>query len=294
MTPSPAESSSERRIISYFDHEFLPLSYERATDDVTEMIEKGFTNVVLCVTESDVVSKERQTYLRDVVDMMRTQNLDVWADPWGVGSVHGGEARSLFKERGELSCMCNPKLDGLLQSWLDTVNSLGIDTIFWDEPEMKCDDHRQDEVRYLEVYTAEAARRGLESVVCLCANDRKRRQLTEVAALDTVAEVATDPYFPNAFSGAITSDNRREYVRDWANFTVATAEAAGKRSHVWVQLFDIPKNAEGLANEHLADCRQALADVAFWGFRGCVSVPNFAKASQVAPLEAWHSLHLID
>ncbi|MDN5275852.1 MAG: hypothetical protein JWN33_501 [Candidatus Saccharibacteria bacterium] len=280
------DTISQRRIVSYFEHEFGEMSLASAFEHVEEMKEAGFTNVILCVTESDIDNSARQEYLRIVKSLLDEQGIEVWADPWGVGSVFGGEGISHFKNSGEKSCYCNPNLDVLIKQWIETVQSLEIDTIFWDEPEMKCDDHRDDELKFIERYTAVASELNFNNVVCLTANRKKHDQFELVASMPNVAEIAVDPYYPNAFE-VIAEADRLAYITEWVETVQDVAERNDKRSHVWVQNFNIPLGRESIVREHIDICRHHLADVAIWGFRGCVTVPNFASPAQVQPIEIW-------
>jgi hypothetical protein len=276
----------ERRIVSYFDHEFLEPSARKLEADVAEMTNAEFTQVVLCVTETDVRSRERQAYLMDAVETMQASGLDVWADPWAVGGVFGGEGISHFKRRHERHCDCNPHLERLLDRWLETVVQLGAKTVFWDEPEMHCREHLGGEIEFIDKYTQKAGALALQNVVCLSANRRKRSQLEEIAAMSAVAELATDPYYPNAFT-RIPEAQRLEYVATWAHETKMVADTYGKRSHMWVQNFGIPEGRENIINEHIAIARTEGIDVAVWGFHGCESVPNFITPDQASSRTMW-------
>lgn len=277
-----------RHIVSYFDHEFTPnLSLTKAVADIEEMHSTGFSHMVLCVTESDVASDERQRYLRGVVEQARAADMEVWADPWAVGGVFGGEGKSRFRASGETSCFCNEDVDALLRHWLTKVGEIGLRTVFWDEPELHCAPHRNDELPFIRKYTSIAQDTGFENVVCMCANESKLDQVEEVAYLPSVDEIATDPYFPNAFS-RVSEDDRISYVSTWAKRTKAIGAAAGKRSHVWVQTFDIQEGNESMIDEHVQAIRRAnMADTALWGFEACKSVPNFTLPGYAPPERVW-------
>ena len=276
----------KRRIVSYFDHEFIAPSARKLDADIDEMSEAGFTQVVLCVTETDVRSRERQAYLKDAVEAIQATGLEVWADPWAVGGVFGGEGVSHFKRKHEKHCDCNPHLEKLLDRWLDTAATLGAATVFWDEPEMHCERHRNGEVDFIDKYTKKAGALALQNVVCLSADPSKQHQLQEVAAMPAVAELATDPYFPNAFA-LISETERLDYVASWARDTRRIADENGKRSHVWVQNFGIPDGRENMIAEHIAVADAEGIDVAVWGFHGCESVPNFITPGQASSCTMW-------
>lgn len=285
-------NTPERRIVSYFDHEFVPLTHEKLDADLNEMVDAGFTNVVLCVSEADIATKQRQEQLKVIRREMAHRGLEVWADPWGVGRVFGGEALSAFAEN-ELSCSCNPNLDILLTTWLEQVKQAGFNTVMWDEPQLRHEPHENDELEFIERYTQRAGELGMQSVVVQCANEKKLdeqiKQLRYVAQLPNVIEIGTDPYYPNAFvpPSALPEAARLDYIERWVNYTKQAAEAAGKKWHVWVQCFDIPRGREQMVAEHLAVCHKNLADVAIWGFHGCESVPDFVKPCDADPRELW-------
>lgn len=275
-----------RQIVSYFDHEFIKPTPAKLEADVAEMQAAGFTDVVLCVTESDLREKRRRKYIAEATATLHNVGMDVWADPWAVGGVFGGEGVSLFRNSGEVCCDHNPKLEYLLDTWLNAVAESGITTVFWDEPEMHCNDDRGNELAFLEKYTDKAGELALRSAVCLCANALKRQQFHQVAALPAVTELAADPYFPNAFS-TINEADRQTYVAGWAQYVKQIAERHGKASHAWVQTFDVPAGREVMIDEHVAAiCNQGV-DVAVWGFHGCESVPGFTKPANMPPRAAW-------
>lgn len=287
-----------RRIVAYFDHEFGELSYDKIEHDVDEMTGAGFTNVVLCITEKDIASQNRLDFLTDTVTHMKSRGLEVWADPWSVGNIFGGEGGSTFRDRDSREtrwkrCMCNPNIDSLVHNWLDATASTGIGTVFWDEPEMKdCQKRHHNEIKFLEKYTAAAGRLALKSVVCLCADESKKHQLAQAASLPDVVEIATDPYFPNPFPyPKITEEIRLQYVERWAEFTRRTAEAAGVDWHIWVQAFGIPKGRESMIDEHVGVLRsRGVGSIAVWGFQGCKSVPDFANDSDASPDVLWRRI----
>lgn len=289
---SEQRESSPRQIVSYFDHEFIEPTASKVQNDIDQMAEAGFSHVVLCVTEADIASTRRQKQLESMRQSIEERGLEVWADPWGVGRVFGGEAESEFA-KSELSCICNPKLDQLLSGWLETVEQAGFETVFWDEPQLRHDIHEDNEFEFIEKYTRQAGELALKSVVVQCANEKHRDkqfvQIRRIAELPDVVEIATDPYYPNAFVPAnrLPETERLDYVARWIDHTQAVAQETGKRSHVWVQCFDVPEGREQMIPEHIQLCRERMADIAIWGFNGCASVPNFAKPGDVDPAQLW-------
>lgn len=288
------QAQANRQIVSYFDQEFMDLTPEKATEDINEIVAAGYTTVVLCITERDLASPERLRRLCDLVTEMKERGLEVWADPWNLCGMFGGEAISYFEEAKEKRCMCNPKARKLIDYWTEIIPGLGINVIFLDEPEMKCDDHRFQEIQFLEKVTAKAGTIGLESVVCLCADYRRQWHLKEVAAMPDVVELAADPYpypHPYVFDKGVPKADRLDFITEWTIDTRRAAEAAGKRSHIWQPTFGITRGHEFEIVENLLTVRQHIGSSAVWGFRGCMSVPNFDAVTPrtLDPLVAWNT-----
>lgn len=107
-----AITAPARTIVSYFDHEFLPLTDLRIQEDIAELKTGGFTDVIMTVSETDMRDETRQSRMRSMLEGLEEANINAWADPWRVGGVHGGEAMSFFENSGEKSCICNPVLIG--------------------------------------------------------------------------------------------------------------------------------------------------------------------------------------
>lgn len=285
------EASAQRQIVSYFDHEFSRPAVQKIDADLTEMKNNDFTHVVLTMSEGDIETRARRSTVRTLISEIQDRDLQVWIDPWHVGSVFGGEAQSLFEQSGEMSCFCNPKLDNLMNKWIDTAAELGTDTIFWDEPEMKCDNHHNKgyELPFLEKYIAAAGQLALSSVVVLPADERRSKQFVDVSALPDVVEIGSDPYFPNAFDKTITEAKRLGYQWYWSNYVKQVAEAAGKRSHIWIQNFGIPEGREAMIEEHITTAKEVIGSIAIWGFHGCASVPDFHKEGTLLPMRHWET-----
>jgi hypothetical protein len=291
-----------RRIVPYFEHETDPEFFDgwqeqRATEHLDEIADMGFTNVVLCVTETDIATPRRWSFLRDTVAEMKLRDLEVWVDPWRVGSVFGGEAVSHFENSGEVSCRHNPRLNDLVKVWLDQAAGLEPDAVFWDEPEMKCDEHHNSKLDFIADCTGWAGRLALPSVVVLCANEKKKGHLEAVATMEGVREIGVDPYYPNAFTpdAGRAPDGRRDpeasraYVAGWTRRVRQVAGKYGTRSHVWLQLFDVPPDDLAMPLDFAeAIWSERVDSIGMWGFRACASVPQFAsKYSQEHLRAAW-------
>lgn len=287
MEVRAGQASHERRIVSYFDHEFQRPTARKLKRDTREMTNIGFTNVVLCVTESDLLDKRRKAYLNNAVSHMKESGLEVWADPWAVGGVFGGEGRSYFAERGEERRPDNPRLEALVDDFLGTVKEIGVDTVFWDEPEFGDACHEGVEMDFLRRYTRKAGALALASVVCLPASSTAAQQ-RGVVALPDVVEIGVELYYPDP-EGMISEAKRHEVMVARAHEVRAIADAHGKRAHAWVQNFNISRGGESMIGEHVAIARASGVDIAIWGFHGCESVPGFIRPDQAPSRIMWNA-----
>lgn len=286
------QSETPRLTLAYFDHEFSRLPAKKIDNDISEIVDIGFTDVVLTVSEGDMRSKARRHILQIIKREMEARGLTLRADPWHVGNIFGGEAKTYFEE--EMGCFCNPKLHKLVHEWLGFVAMLGFEGVFFDEPEMKCKEHKHKgyEFGFLEEYTSFAGELGLASTVVLPADERHIPQFAKVAALPDVVRLGVDPYFPNAFKrDKITEAMRPAYVEWWMRFIADIANAAGKKSEGWVQSFDVPEGQESMISEHLAIARQYVGSIAVWGFHGCEAIADnvleFRKPGTLSPVQHW-------
>jgi len=106
--------------------------------------------VVHTVSEADM--SFHKSALEKIFSLSRHKKLEVWADPWGLGGVFGGEAFSdyLSKHRdswqvlsnGRIvpnACLNRPEFSHFVKEWILTVRDLGAQVLFWDEPHMYWD-----------------------------------------------------------------------------------------------------------------------------------------------------------
>lgn len=126
--------------VSYFGNRFL--SHARA--DVARIAD-SCDYIVHTVSESDLLF--HKSVLAKIFAETRRRGLEVWADPWGLGGVFGGEAISSFllKHRdawqtmsdGRVvphACMNRPEFRSFVKEWVLSVRDMGASVILWDEP----------------------------------------------------------------------------------------------------------------------------------------------------------------
>jgi hypothetical protein len=101
--------------------------------------------VVHTISETDLYF--HKSAVRAIGEASRRAGLEVWADPWGLGGVFGGESFSKFLldhpdawqvlsngRRVPAACLNRPVFRDFVQEWLLTAREAGAQVIFWDEP----------------------------------------------------------------------------------------------------------------------------------------------------------------
>jgi hypothetical protein len=251
-----------RRLVSYFGNRYL----HHLERDLEEIRDHGFDGVVHCVTEAD--GEWGLKRIREMFAMTRDAGLSCWADPWGVARVFGGEAHSGYLARGGTVGADDKAFRELLHNWVDDVAAAGAEWVFWDEPYFGLGHGGDALVPFLHDVSSYAQQRGLRNSVCLTSTVPNIPAFPQLAALDSIHDIGTDPYY------RLEPDDRdpdpEDYVGMWAQRMRETADAHGKTSHVWVQAFHI---AEGLEHR-IARCigvaeAQGVSRIGVWGFRAC-------------------------
>lgn len=131
--------------VSYFGNRFL----SHAKSDLTRIADVC-DYVVHTVSEADLTY--HKAVMAKIFSESRKRGLEVWADPWGLGGVFGGESFSKFllehrdswqiMSNGEVrpsACLNRPEWRSFAMEWLLSVRDMGAQVIFWDEPHMAID-----------------------------------------------------------------------------------------------------------------------------------------------------------
>lgn len=113
--------------------------------DLDRFVDAGLDAVLHTYSERDMRFYEGT--MAEIVAASHARGLTVYANPWGVGRVFGGEALSEFVgrhpeccqtlntgERIPAACFNAPAFREYIRDWVDSVVSLGVDVVFWDEP----------------------------------------------------------------------------------------------------------------------------------------------------------------
>lgn len=215
------------------------------------------------------------------------------------------------------ACLRQPSFLEFVERWVDAIANAGAQAIFWDEPHVgnpgagawacacaECTDALETEAAppeiteevldfrvatalgFLRHVSTHAARVGLRSSVCLypVGPDRARLlglpPIEDVAALETVDDVAVDPYpVFVVFQGRGYDDfDAERLVGRWADRLLAISRDHGVSVHIWVQGFALPTGYEHLVEECARVARaHGVHDLAFWSYRAS------ENTSQIAP-----------
>jgi hypothetical protein len=251
-----------RHLVSYFGNRYL----DHLERDLAEIRDHGFDGVVHCITEADHEWGMRR--VGEMFAMTREAGLSCWADPWGVAGVFGGEAHSGYLARGGTVGAEDRGLLALLHNWTDEVAAAGAEWMFWDEPDLGLGHGSDALVPFLEEVTSYARDRGLRNSVCLTSTVPNLPAFPRLAALDSVDDIGTDPYYKLELDERDPDPD--DYVGVWAQRVREIADDHGKTSHIWVQAFHIGEGHEHRIGRCLDVARgRGVTRLGVWGFRAC-------------------------
>lgn len=131
--------------VSYFGNRFL----SHARSDI-KRISESCHYIVHTVSEADLIY--HKAVMAKFFSESRKAGLEVWADPWGLGGVFGGEAMSHFllehrdtwqvMSDGRVrpaACLNRPEWRSFAKEWVLNVRDMGAQVLFWDEPHIVFD-----------------------------------------------------------------------------------------------------------------------------------------------------------
>jgi hypothetical protein len=136
----PSSQTRPKTGAAYFGNRFL----SHAEEDLARMAE-CCDYVVHTFSEDDVHFHKK--VLSQIFAATRRRGMEVWADPWGLGGVFGGEALSRFLldhpddwqvlsdgRRVPAACLNRRAFRDFVLEWVHTVQNAGAQVILWDEP----------------------------------------------------------------------------------------------------------------------------------------------------------------
>lgn len=131
--------------VSYFGNRYV----RHAIDDM-KRISESCDYVIHTVSETDLMY--HKSVLAKIFNETRKAGLEIWADPWGLGGVFGGEAVSPFlvghRDSWQImsdgrvmptACLNRPEWRSFVKEWILSVRDMGAQVLFWDEPHIAFD-----------------------------------------------------------------------------------------------------------------------------------------------------------
>ncbi|MEO5691400.1 MAG: hypothetical protein ABIQ64_04390 [Candidatus Saccharimonadales bacterium] len=291
---------NERRTVSYFEPQFHStatmkpsLFFERhGNAHMTDIAERGFDEVILCVTELDMQTNDRRKLLGNLTEVAKEKGLLVTADPWRVGGIFGGEGMSFYEQNGGKPCLCEPELDNLLHQWIDTVAEAGIDRVFWDEPELECPDHNLS-LELIDRFSQKALASGIAwNASCVRSRDPNTDLSDDVASMTAINEIAVAPYpFHPENPVQKTSAEVVGSIAPWFEKIRIAADKHGVSAQAWLQGFNIsPENMYSLEIYVQEIQRAKIGNIAVWGYDACESVTCLNPKSSEPPQVIWEEV----
>lgn len=116
-----------------------------AVRDLDRFREAGLDAVLHTFSERD--REYNRQSVREIVAASADRGFRTYVNPWGVGGVFGGEAYSAFVARrpdtrqvrntgvrAPAACFNHPDFREYMRGWTRDAAALGVDVVFWDEP----------------------------------------------------------------------------------------------------------------------------------------------------------------
>jgi len=256
-----------------------------------------------------------KTVMRDLVSMTQELGMEVWVDNWGLGGPPGDKSHFLSYypdchvtySDGTLdpvrACLNAPDFRRFTREWIDAVQFLGAETIFWDEPHLpmrgsayacacprcrKLFEERYGHpmpqtcnseveafrlatiVDYFREVTAYSREKGMKNVACVMLGDGIGINLDSISAicsLETLDNIGSDPYW----YGRADADPFG-FVYEGTKKNLAVSDRFGKDHNIWIQGFGVPRGRE----EEIVTAMEAAYDagartILTWGYYGCES-----------------------
>lgn len=289
-----------RRTVSYFDNQFHStattspsLFYERyGAGHMADIAQRGFNEVVLCVTELDMITDERCKLIARLTGAARREGLTVTADPWRVGGIFGGEGISIHEQNGGSRDPLDPKLRKLLFDWIDVVAGAGITRVFWDEPELS-GPNTSDSLKLIDDLSQRAVTRGITwNGSCVRSRDLGIDMSDAVASLSAINEIAVAPYpfhpenkTPKSALEVVSA------IAPWFEKIKAAADTHNIEAQAWLQGFNISPENMPILEKYLAEAKRAgIGNIAVWGYNSCAIVTDLNPPPAEDPEIVWKEI----
>jgi hypothetical protein len=257
--------------------------------------EAGFDYVLHTFSEEDL-QYYPQT-MKDIIALSKKEGLGVYANPWGVGRVFGGEAYTELAARNPemaqvsldgknlvAACPNNPAFRSYMKKWIEAVCSYDIETVFWDEPHFYFEKNnptlracyckhcssiskQRSLVSFLTFLTEEVHKFGKRNSVCLLPPwfSAGLENWDEVAEIPFVDEVGSDPYWEKG-------DSLKKVKKSYGEVSLRIAELArkyGKEAQMWIKNYHIEAGTEHFITEATQIASRAgINNIFAWSYLG--------------------------
>ena len=255
----------------------------------------GFDYVLHTFSEEDL-QYYPQT-MKDIIALSKKEGLGVYANPWGIGRVFGGEAYTELAARNPgmaqvskdgkklvAACPNSPEFRGYMKKWIEAVCSCDIETVFWDEPHFYFEKNnpslqacycehcsgksrQQSLISFLAFLTEEVRKLGKRNSVCLLPPwfPAGLENWDEVAELPSVDEVGSDPYWEKG-------DTLEKVQKSYGEVSLRIADLAekhGKEAQMWIKNYHIEAGTEHFITEATQIASSAgIKNIFAWSYLG--------------------------
>lgn len=290
-----------------------------AAEDLRDMAANNMDLVVHMFSHTDW--DRHKNVMRDIVGISKEAGLEVWVDNWGLGGPPGDKSHFLayypdshqFYSDGTMdpvrACLNSPDFRRFCREWIDAVEYIGGETIFWDEPHLpmkngayscacprcrKLFEERYGRPMPLEAdadvlefrtstivdffreVTSYSHAKNIRNTVCVMLGQNIGINLDSIGrlcAVDTLDDIGSDPYWLGH-----PGVNPYQFVFDGTRRNLEVSERFGKDHNIWIQTYSTPRGRE----EEIVAATEAAYDagartIIAWGYYGSESNDYGAK-----------------
>lgn len=262
-------------------------------EDMRDMVAHNFNLVVHMFSHNDW--DRHFKIMKEIVDITKGYGLDVWIDNWGLGGPPGDKSHFLAYQpsshqiysNGEMepvrACLNSPEFRKFTKDWIDAVEEIGGQTIFWDEPHLVGEDivdgkptkwtcrcercmalfkekygHEMPELftpeveqfrlwtigDYFRDVTTYSKEKGMNNVICVMLGDGYGINLE---TLDTICDIPSLDNIgsdPYWYYKTEGPENAYKFVYEGTKRNLEVCERYGKDHNIWIQGYGVPAGRE--------------------------------------------------
>lgn len=235
--------------------------WDNRVADIADSIHRSpFERVVLCVEERH--ARWRADNVLEAVDEFRNRGIEVYLDPWGVGSLFAGEASGTPGKDAKYA----------LRDWMDLAFDTTANGILWDEP---TSDHWEDTLNFC-IDTQLKHAPDMKVMLAL----QPERNLDKWAADPRVNELSVSTYL---FDGALARSRPTTIYGVLEQWNALLPDNAS----VWVQTWKIPTGKEWVPDMLVAGWANKGRNINVWSWEATRTVSAIRPAN---PEEVWRRI----